>query len=235
MQNKQGASVNVCVTRLRLSQQSSRFKRLPLAAAGTPTLLSSRWRIYCNQTLIGNRVLRALGDKALPSGRTHTKITRYARNLQTHTRRLRGANQSRSPATLKFHSRKTSQYASNSSRIGETCEFTAIGKKNKFYNTRTKYTGGIDRYGEKWYFNGYKKDIPNNKISFCHNWAPKAPKKNICAHSPVIIISRESYVNVNNTVAFIADLRRKNCWLRDFITMRSTLINNCDTIVKKTY
>lgn len=110
MQNKQGASVNVCVTRLRLSQQSSRFKRLPLAAAGTPTLLSSRWRIYCNQTLIGNRVLRALGDKALPSGRTHTKITRYARNLQTHTRRLRGANQSLSPATLKFHSRKTSQY-----------------------------------------------------------------------------------------------------------------------------
>lgn len=117
-----------------------------LPAAGTPTLLSSRWRIYCNQTLIGNRVLRAPGDKALPSGRTHTKITRYARNLRTHTRRLRGANQSLSAATLKFHSRKTL-----SSRrigiylqphIGETCEFAARGAN--FYNANR-----IDRYGEK--------------------------------------------------------------------------------------
>jgi len=60
--------------------------------------------IYCNQTLIGNRLLRAFEDKTLPSGRTHIKITQYARNSQTHARCLRGANQSVSPTTWKFHS-----------------------------------------------------------------------------------------------------------------------------------
>lgn len=75
-----------------------------LGAAKAPTLLSSYWRIYCNQTLIGNRVLRTPGTRRfLPVQLTPRLLD--IRETRKHTRDVWEEPINRSPHALSHATR----------------------------------------------------------------------------------------------------------------------------------